>query len=802
MLLPLKWLKSYVDISGISANDLAKKITLSGIEVERVYPMSKATNCVIGHVLEKTKHPQADKLSVCQVDLGSEVTQIVCGAQNVDKGQKVVVSKVGATLPGGVKIKKAKLRGEESNGMICSLKELGIENKFIPQEFQNGITVLDEKAPVGVDAIEYLGFNDTILELSLTPNRSDCLSMLGIAYEVSAIIDKDINKPYGEKIAYSINPNFKVKINSDDCPLYYAKTIKNVKIKRSPEWLQSALISCGIRPINNVVDVTNYVMLELGQPLHAFDFKKLNSDEIIVRNAFKNETIVTLDNIKRELLPTDLVITDGKKPIAIAGVMGGQNTEIDENTCDVVLESAVFNPLTVRKTYTRLGLRSESSIRFEKKVDPERTIYALNRACQLLVELVDAEIDDKLSVENNINDKINSIEIKLEKINRVLGITLSDEDVSLVFRKLKFDYKLSKGTFVVIIPSRRPDIMIAEDLIEEIIRIYGYDKLNKTLPQTNTVASLSENQLKIRKIKSVLLAQGLNEVMTYSLTNPKYFNRFSHHEVNSLLPVKLSMPISEERSFMRPGLIHSLVEVMSYNNARKNNNVFLFELGKRYYLNQGEPCENMVLAGACSGVIVENKWQKKKEVCDFYYVKAIIEQVFEKMSLDKQISFAQADKSVGADFHPSRSAYILYKNKEIGIIGQIHPNSQREYDINETYVFEIILDQVLDAKLEENKFKAISKYPTVTRDIAIVVDKDITVSTLSQAIASKGGRNLKSVQVFDVYNGKNVDKGKKSIAFSLMFENVERTLTDNDVNKIYDKVVKHLEDSFNAILRK
>lgn len=802
MLLPLKWLGKYVDINGINANELAKKITLSGIEVERVYPLSEATNCVVGHVLEKTKHPQADKLSVCMVDLGDEITQIVCGAQNVDKGQKVVVSKVGATLPGGIKIKKAKLRGVESNGMICSLKELGIENKFVPQEFQNGIAVLDKDAPIGIDAVNYLGFNDTILELSLTPNRSDCLSMLGLAYEVSAVLDKEVNKPDGENTAFSINPNFKVKIKSDDCILYYAKTVKKVKIKKSPEWLQSALISCGIRPINNVVDVTNYVMLELGQPLHAFDYNKLNSQEILVRNANCNETIVTLDNIKRELLPTDLVITDGIKPIAIAGVMGGQNTEIDENTREVVLESAVFKPLTVRKTYTRLGLRSESSIRYEKKVDPNRTLYALNRACQLLVELADGEIDDKLSMESNLDENKNSVHISLEKINKVLGIKLSKTDVAQVFRRLKFDYTVSKEIFVVTIPSRRPDITLAEDLIEEIIRIHGYHHLNKTLPQTETVGLLSERQQKIRQTRNILLASGLNEVITYSLTNPKNFNRFMHHESFNLSPVKLSMPISEERSIMRSGLIHSLLEVMSYNNARNNDNVMLFELGKRYYLNQGEPCENLLLAGVCSGVLEENKWQKKKEVVDFYYVKGIVEQVFEKMNLINHISFVQADKLVGTDFHPTRSAYILLNNKEIGIIGQIHPNNQKEYDIRETYVFEIILDELLDENFKENKFKVISKYPTVTRDIAIVVDKDITAERLSQAIVSKGKNILKTVQVFDVYYGENVDKDKKSIAFSLIFENVEKTLTDEEVNKSYDAIIKHLETSFNAILRK
>ncbi|QVK18967.1 phenylalanine--tRNA ligase subunit beta [Mycoplasmatota bacterium] len=800
MLLSLKWLKNYVDISDISPEELAEKITLSGIEVEKVYTLSSATNCVVGEVLEKIKHPQADKLSVCSVNLGDQVTQIVCGAPNVDKGQKVIVSKVGATLPNGMKIKKAKLRGVESNGMICSLKELGIENKLVPQEYQNGIMVLDDAAVVGIDAINYLGFDDTILELGLTPNRSDCLSMLGIAYEVAAILDKEIKKPVGEKVPFSKDPHFKVKIDSQDCSLYYAKKIKNIQIKKSPKWLQSSLIACGVRPINNVVDVTNYVMLELGQPLHAFDFKKLNSNEILVRNAKNNESITTLDDIKRELMTSDLVITDGKRPIALGGVMGGQNTEIDNDTTDILLESAVFKPLTIRKTYTRLGLRSEASIRYEKQVDPNRTLYALNRACQLIVEIANGKIDDKLSVASNLVENERLIKITLDKINRVLGIDLSKNDVVDVLRRVKFDFVVLDGSFVVTVPTRRPDISIREDLIEEIIRIHGYHHLNKTLPKTDTFGALTDNQTMKRMIKHTLLASGLNEVMTYSLTNEKYISCFNYLSKN-IQPIKLAMPMSEERSMMRTGLIHSLVEVISYNHARNIDDMLIFELGKKYDYNQEKPQETYLLSGACTGVVSETKWQKQKEIVDFFYVKGILEKVFDKLNILNNISFIQ-ETNPGKEFHPMRSASILLKNDVIGIIGQIHPNTQKDYDINETYVFEINLEPIFETKTEEVKFSSISKYPTVTRDIAIVVNEEINVQVLLDAIRSKGKSILKSVEVFDVYQGEHVEEDKKSVAFSLLFENVEKTLTDEEVNAAYNRIVKHLEGSFEAILRK
>ncbi len=800
MLLSINWLKKFIDLDHINPDELAKKITLSGIEVEKVYPLTEVTNCVVGKVLEKTKHPKADKLSVCMVDIGEEVVQIVCGAPNVEKGQKVVVSKIGAVLPGGMKIKKAKLRGVESHGMICSMKELGIENKFVPQAFQEGIAVLDDDAKVGTDAISYLGFDDTILELGLTPNRSDCLSMLGIAYEVGAILDKDFKKPFGENVPFSKDPHFKVRIKSNDCSLYYAKKIKNVKVHKSPQWLQSILIACGIRPINNVVDVTNYVMLELGQPLHAFDLNKINSQEILVRNAKKNETIHTLDNVKRTLLPTDLVITDGKRPIALAGVMGGLNTEIDDNSTDVLLESAVFDPITIRKTYKRLDLKSEASLRYEKQVDPNRTLYALNRACQLLKDIASGEIDDQLSMDSNLEENEKLVKISLEKINHVLGIQLSENDVIDVFRRLKFDFVVLDGSFVVTVPSRRPDITIPEDLIEEIIRIHGYHHLNKTLPQTETVGGFTTQQKMERLIRRTLLACGMNEVMTYSLMDENQVNRFKHIQDN-LKPIKLLKPMSEIHSVMINGLISNLIEIVSYNHARNLSDVLLFEIGKRYGFKKDMPQEMNLLSGACTGVVSSTKWQKQEIKVDFFYVKGILENLFKKLNILNQVSFVQ-NTDVTEDFHPMRTANIMLHDEIIGILGQVHPNTQKDYGIKETYVFEINLDAIYSKEQEEVHYQTISKYPSVTRDIAVIVDEDITAKTLEDAIINQGKGILKSVEVFDVYQGEHIEENKKSIAFSLVFENIEKTLTDEEVNDRYESIISCLEDKFDAILRK
>ncbi|NLG82238.1 MAG: phenylalanine--tRNA ligase subunit beta [Bacilli bacterium] len=797
MLLWWKWLKSYLDLSDITPEELATKLTLAGIEVEGIFKLSEATNLVVGHVLEKTKHPEANKLSVCQVDLGDTTEQIVCGAPNVAKGQKVVVAKIGAHLPGGIKIKKAKLRGVESNGMICSLRELGIENKLIPQEFQNGIVVLAEDAPVGANALSYLGFDEPVFELSLTPNRSDCLSMYGLIYEIGAILNRPV-KLDKQKPSFTVDKNFTVQIQSKDCTLYYAKKVKGVKIRRSPDWLQSALIACGVRPINNVVDITNYVMMELGQPLHAFDLNKLQASQIIVRNAHNGETIVTLDGIERELVDTDLLITDGMRPIALAGVMGGQNTEIDDNTTDVLLESAVFNPLAVRNTYKRLGLRSESSIRFEKQVDPERTLLALQRAAELLVELADGQIDDTLAYAETSKKQPVVIKLPLQKVNDVLGISLSKEIVSDTLYRLQFPYELEEETFTVSVPTRRNDITIPEDLIEEIIRIHGYEHLELTLPKMSTSGSLTHKQKQLRLIKQVLLSSGLTEVMTYSLTSTALNQYFID---KAYQPISLRNPMSEDRSVMRFSLLPHLLQVVSYNQARKWEDVFIFEVGNRYYFDGNNPKEELLLSGALSGEVVESQWQKAAFKVDFFYVKGILENIFERLGVLPKIKFVQ-NTTPQKDYHPGKTANILLDGEIIGVVGAVHPHTINEFDVTETYVFELNLEPLLQLEIETLGYNPISKFPIVQRDIAVVVDKELTSATLVSAVKEKGKGILKQVEVFDVYQGEHIEKTKKSVALSLTFEDKEKTLTDEEVNAVYDAIINHLEKNYNAVLRK
>ena len=797
MLLWWKWLKEYIDLSDITPEELAKKLTLAGIEVEGIFKLSDATNLVVGHVVDKIKHPEADKLSVCQVDLGDSIEQIVCGAPNVDKGQKVVVAKIGAHLPGGIKIKKAKLRGVESNGMICSLRELGIENKLIPQEFQNGIVVLDNDAPVGKDALSYLGFDEPVFELSLTPNRSDCLSMYGLVHEIGAILNRPV-KLDSPKPTITIDKDFTVQILSKDCSLYYAKKVKGVKVRRSPQWLQSTLIACGIRPINNVVDITNYVMMELGQPLHAFDLNKLQANQIVVRNAYKGESIITLDGIERELVETDLVITDGVRPIALAGVMGGENTEIDDKTTDVLLESAVFNPIAVRNTYKRLNLRSESSLRFEKQVDPARTLLAIQRAAELLVELADGTIDDSVAYAEVSKKEPVTIRLPLKKVNNVLGISLTKEVVSECLERLQFPYIFDAETFVVTVSTRRNDITIPEDLIEEIIRIYGYEHLELTLPKMNTSGSLTPKQKKLRLIKDVLLSCGLTEVMTYSLTSPSLNQRFLDKTYQS---ISLRNPMSEDRSVMRLSLIPHLLQVVNYNQARKWEDVFIFEIGNRYYFEGDNPKEELLLSGALSGEIVESRWQKFVSPVDFYYVKGILENLFERLGVLPKIQFMQNTEPVG-DFHPGKTANILLDGEVIGVIGAVHPNTLQDFDIKETYVFEINLEPLFKVETAALVYNPISRFPFVQRDIAVVVDKDLTSESIVKVIKEKSKGILKSVEVFDVYQGEHIEQGKKSVALSLIFEDKEKTLTDEEVNTVYETIIKHLETELNAVLRK
>jgi phenylalanyl-tRNA synthetase beta chain len=803
MLVSYKWLQEYVDLENVPAADLAEKITRSGIEVDGVKRLDKELKgIVVGEVLECVQHPQADKLKKCLVDIGdAEPVQIICGAPNVAKGQKVAVAKVGAVLPGNLKIKKAKLRGEESNGMICSLQELGIEGKLVPKEYADGIYVFPDDAEAGADAISLLNLDDEILELDLTPNRADSLSMLGVAYETAAILDRDVRLPEMENTESSEKAEDVVSVRieaPEDNPLYTAKVIKNVKIGPSPLWMQTRLMAAGIRPHNNVVDITNYILLEYGQPLHAFDFDRFGSDEVVVRKAHEGEKIVTLDDTERTLASDQLVITNGKEPVALAGVMGGADSEVNEDTTTILLESAYFSGQSIRNTSKYHGLRSEASQRYEKGVDPARVRPAAERAAQLMAKYAGGEVLQGMVEANHLKMEPAVVSITLEKINRVLGTDITAEEVKHIFARLQFDVQVEGDLFTVTVPTRRGDISIEEDLIEEVARLYGYDRLPKTLPRGAAApGGLTKVQQKRRMARNFLEGAGLCQAITYSLTSGEKSVMFSIEQRD---PVKLAMPMSEERSRLRLSLVPQLLESLSYNVARKNESVALYEIGS-VFLNEGEgrqPEEREHIAGAMAGLWVDHPWQGDVKPVDFYVAKGILDGLFEKLGLDHEIEWKAAQIE---GMHPGRTAKIFLAGEEIGFAGQLHPQLQKEFDLKHAIVFELKAGPLFDYEKPELRYVPIPRFPSISRDIAIVVDKGAEAGTLESVIRDAGGKWLKDVHVFDLYEGEHMPEGKKSIAFSLLYSDPERTLTDEEVASAHDKVIEALKEKAGAQLR-
>ncbi|PGL69185.1 phenylalanine--tRNA ligase subunit beta [Bacillus sp. AFS055030] len=803
MFVSTKWLQEYVDLSGVTPDELAKLITKAGIEVEGVDHLSEGIkNVVVGYVMEREQHPEADKLSKCTVDVGEEQpVQIICGAPNVAKGQKVIVAKVGAVLPGNFKIKKAKLRGEVSEGMICSLQELGIEGKVVAKEFSNGIFVLPSDAEVGASALDVLYRDDAVLELGLTPNRADCLNMIGVAYEVAAILDRDVKLPEISAQSATGADYVSVSIESkEDAPYYSAKLVKGVKIGPSPLWMQSRLMSAGIRPINNVVDITNYILIEYGQPLHAFDFNKLNSKQIIVRHAKENEKIVTLDGEERTLQPHNLVIATEKEAVAVAGVMGGQSTEVDAETVDVLIESAVFRGQSVRQTSKDLGLRSDSSARFEKGIDASRTFPASERAAMLMAELAGGTIVEGTVIADNLVEEAKKVSVSVSKINGVLGTSIDAETVKDIFRRLRLEATENGEVFTVTVPSRRGDLSIEEDLVEEVGRLYGYDHIPATLP--TGVASrgqLTPYQAKRRKIRQYLQHAGLYEAVTYSLTSNNKVKRFALETVDAE-PVRLALPMSEERSELRFSLVPHLLDAIAYNVARKEENVHLFETGSVFLTKENNdlPHEEEYLAGALTGLWLQHAWQGEKKAVDFYVVKGILDGLFNELGLSNKITYLAAKKE---DLHPGRTASILLNGEEIGFIGQVHPVTQKEWDLKETYVFQLSLEKLLNTEFDDILYNAIPRFPSMSRDMALVVDSKVFAGDILSTIRSTGGRLLKDATIFDLYEGDKMEAGKKSVAFSLTYFDPERTLTDEEVTKAHSKVLKAVEETHNAQLR-
>lgn len=788
MLISNEWLKEYVTIDD-SVSNLAERITRTGIEVDDLIDYTKdIKNLVVGFVKSKEKHPDADKLNVCQVDIGEdEPVQIVCGAPNVDAGQYVIVAKVGGRLPGGIKIKRAKLRGERSEGMICSLQEIGISSNYIPKSFESGIFVFSESQVPGTDALQALYLDDQVMEFDLTPNRADALSMIGTAYEVAALYNTKMTKPEttSNELELSANDELTVTIeNEDKVPYYSARVVHDVTIEPSPIWMQVRLIKAGIRPINNVVDISNYVLLEYGQPLHMFDQDAIGSQQIVVRQANEGEKMTTLDDTERELLTSDIVITNGQTPIALAGVMGGDFSEVKEHTSNIFIEGAIFDPVSIRHTSRRLNLRSESSSRFEKGIATEFVDEAVDRACYLLQTYANGKVlKDRVS-SGELGAFITPIDITADKINRTIGFDLSQNDIVTIFNQLGFDTEINDDVITVQVPSRRKDITIKEDLIEEVARIYGYDDIPSTLPVFEKVTSgqLTDRQYKTRMVKEVLEGAGLDQAITYSLVSKEDATAFAMQQRQT---IDLLMPMSEAHASLRQSLLPHLIEAASYNVARKNKDVKLFEIGNVFFANgEGElPDQVEYLSGILTGDYVVNQWQGKKETVDFYLAKGVVDRVSEKLNLE--FSYRRADID---GLHPGRTAEILLENKVIGFIGELHPTLAADNDLKRTYVFELNFDALMAVSVGYINYQPIPRFPGMSRDIALEVDQNIPAADLLSTIHAHGGNILKDTLVFDVYQGEHLEKGKKSIAIRLNYLDTEETLTDERVSKVQAEI--------------
>lgn len=786
MKLSRNFVSDYIDID-VDTNKLALDMTNVGNEFDSCEKLINATKLVVGEVLSCKDHPDSDHLHICMVDIGSETLQIVCGATNVREGLKVIVALDGASLPGGV-IKKGNIRGVESNGMLCSMAELGLEHKYLKEEDINGIHELSSNAPVGLDVVKYLEMDDEVIDFELTSNRGDLLSILGMAYEIGAIYNKkvkDIDLSYNE-IDESIKDKFSLSVETPNCSLFLVKKVKNVEIKESPAFIRNRLISSGIRPLNNVVDISNYVMLETGQPLHFYDADKLN-DELVVRMANDDEELMTLDKEIRKLSSTDIVIANKMGAIGLAGVMGGFSTEIDDNTKNIIIESAIFHPTCIRKTSKKI-LRSEASNRFEKGLDPKRTYMAIKRSCNLLEKYANASIVKDMIEYNKMSMEDKKIDITVEKINKILGIELTLEEIVDIFKRLSFEVEVGTNKLSITVPSRRCDISIEEDLIEEVGRIYGIDKIEgKKMNLPIKPGYVNKNN---RYIRNKLASFGLNETLSYALIRNDEVNMFTNDDFEY---VRVLDPMSEEKTTLRYSLLSSLLNIYKYNKARGEKNVSIFELGKGFYKKDDCYHEENKLAVLMSG---DYFLDIRNTEVDFYVLKGIVEELLESLGYKNRYSIVLPKEHL-KDLHPHQSAEIIVNNKKIGIMGRVHPSVIKD----KVFVLEINLDVLKQFRTKKMSYKEISKYPSVSKDLAFIMPKEVQAGDVENIIRKAGGRILDEVKIFDEFTGDVIGKGNKSIAYSLTFKDDKKTLSDEEVMEVFNKIINEVEKKLNVKLR-
>lgn len=803
------WLNEFIDLADLNPQDVGERMSRTGIEVDGVNALGTGLKkIVVGHVLECEPHPDSDHLSITKVNVGEEEPfQIVCGAPNVAAGQNVIVALPNSRIAGNVKIKKGKMRGVVSQGMICSLEEIGFSSNVVPKEYADGIMVLPEDAVAGTDIVDYLKLDDPIIELDITPNRADAFSMRGVAWELAAVYNRqpqfdttDTSKYENSDLQGALDLQVE---DTELVPEYNAYLVKNVKIGPSPLWLQLRLMSAGIRPINNVVDATNYVLLANGQPLHAFDYDKLDHKTIKTRLAKEGESIVTLDEVERELFDTDIVITDGESPIALAGVMGGLDTEIDETTTNVLIEAAVFEPIHVRKTARRNGLHSESSLRNERGINRATVAESGAYAAELIHDLAGGDIVEGRERVSDIDLTEVTVSTSLAYVNKRLGMELSYDDIVQIFNQLQFGISGDAEEFTVSVPSRRWDIHIQADLVEEIARIYGYDKIPSKLPSVNALnMGLNDWQTFKRQSNEQMLANGFDQVIAYSLIG----DHQPTLEMANAKPVALDFPMSHDRRLMRTNLLSALLEIVQYNVARKTSDVAIFETGRVFKWSDSElPVDETHLAAAWTGNAISKSWNHPAKKVDFYDMKGALEAILESFNLDVAISFEPVNSL--PDMHPGRTAMIYAigqtdEHVELGYVGQLHPSVADQYDLKDTLVFEISLEKVFALPKVDVKQKPLAKYPGSDRDIAIVVADTVTNADITATIkkASKGGI-LVGTEIFDVYQGENIEDGKKSLAYSLKYLNPQATLSDEEVTTDVARITEALQNEWNAEIR-
>ncbi|MGA1862914.1 phenylalanine--tRNA ligase subunit beta [Deferribacter thermophilus] len=788
------WLSDFIDVNGINPKDLVDKLIMAGLEVEELIVKEKVENVVFAKVLEKEKHPDADKLSICKVFDGDETFQVICGAANVAAGQIIPFAKIGAKLPIGLKIKKAKIRGVESFGMICSAAELGLEEK------SDGIMVLDvDESYLGKNVSSYLGLEDVILDISITPNRADCLSIIGIAREIAALYGLSLKeKHFDLKEENEPAENIKKVIveDKDKCPIYLGRVIKDVEIKPSPIWMQNRLRSVGVRPINNVVDITNYVLFEYGQPLHTFDMNKLEGN-VIIRTAKSGEKIMTLDGKERELKDYMLVIADEKKAIAVAGVMGGEFSGIDDNTKDVFLECAYFKPESIRITARRLGMQTDSSYRFERGIDKGNVFKMVDYAAYLLQEYANGKVLKGVVTDEYEEVKPKSVSFNLDRVNRLLGTELSKEESKDILTKLNFKIVEEQGDdFKVEVPTYRVDIERWVDIAEELARIYGYNKIDTTVPEINADSNQPPLSLKTqREIRYFLKSLGFYEAINFSFMSDEFLSNFDSKENFVYLKNPLSEDMNALRTFVFPGLIANMVS-----NIRQQYASLRFFEFANVFINKGEkelPLQKMHLSIGITENFWPLSWAEKNDIEPFYYLKGVIDDILGCYKL--KADYERADKEF---LHPGKSAYLKIDDKVVGFMGELHPDILEKLDVDKKlYVAELFFDDLVE--IIENrklKYEKFSQFPFVTKDISVIVDKGTLVSDMINEIKNIS-KLIDDVVLYDVYEGKNIGENKVSLTFRVYFSSLERTLTDDETNKLLDKIIELLKDKFDASLR-